>query len=253
MLDLLSTAKVKQLFGSFQWRSTGGSSIEILGNWVKENIVTVYVPELDRVPTFGGLFSGRVQFHKNGVNQLLKAFRDCSEWGVVDDIIFWAGSFVPRRVRGSSQLSRHSWGIAFDVNSEQNPFKSRPVGSRKLGSLHRVVPCFEDNGFVWGGRWTSTPDGMHFELAEIDRDLVLPVMSFGTGVVLKINDRVVDVPIALHDGMSYCKLGDLFSVLKKTTSSPTAVVPVAQILKSEGYTVTWHGEQGRHGTIYAYR
>ena len=68
------------------------------------------------------------------------------------------GCFVPRLIRGPSGgfLSRHSFGIAIDVNPSTNPFGGTPTIDQRL------VEIVKKYGFSWGGTWTR-PDGMHFE------------------------------------------------------------------------------------------
>ena len=68
------------------------------------------------------------------------------------------GCFVPRLIRGPSGgfLSRHSFGIAIDVNPSTNPFGGTPTMDA------RIVEILAGHGFSWGGTWTR-PDGMHFE------------------------------------------------------------------------------------------
>jgi hypothetical protein len=70
----------------------------------------------------------------------------------------YAGCFAPRRIPGSGNLSLHAWGLAIDLNASRNPQGARPTQSLRL------VHIFEEEGFAWGGRWPTAPDGMHFEL-----------------------------------------------------------------------------------------
>ncbi|MEW6326879.1 MAG: M15 family metallopeptidase [Thermodesulfobacteriota bacterium] len=53
--------------------------------------------------------------------------------------------------------SVHSWAIAIDVNAAWNAF-----GQRDFEMSEEFAACFEEVGFVWGGRW-SKPDAMHFQ------------------------------------------------------------------------------------------
>jgi hypothetical protein len=71
------------------------------------------------------------------------------------------GCWNARLIRGGDSggnLSRHSWGIAVDINPSQNVFGGR------VRMDHRVVEIFRRWGFAWGGTWVR-PDGMHFEWA----------------------------------------------------------------------------------------
>jgi hypothetical protein len=68
-------------------------------------------------------------------------------------------------------LSRHSWGMALDVNTVGScqgcappDFATRPGGCT-------AVQVFRKNGFAWGGNFL-TPDGMHFEWVGQRRDLL---------------------------------------------------------------------------------
>ena len=80
-----------------------------------------------------------------------------------------AGSFNYRKVRGSNRLSAHSYGIAIDINSHESDYwrYSNNVTEIDLVSYANRIPyalvkIFEDNGFIWGGRWYHY-DTMHFE------------------------------------------------------------------------------------------
>jgi hypothetical protein len=78
-------------------------------------------------------------------------------WGTIND---YGGCYSWRRnVNDRRKLSRHSWGIAVDLDVADNPNGSR-------GDVHPlVIQAFYDEGWLWGGWFTSTPDPMHFEKA----------------------------------------------------------------------------------------
>jgi hypothetical protein len=163
-----SLAKVQQMFGTFQYRRTTGSEIQILGNWVQQNIVDVSIPQLKGV--HGAPNNGIVRFHKNGADQLKELFAEIDRQGLKHLVISWAGSFYPRMVRGSNKsLSNHSWGSAFDINAPENWLGRQPARVGQKGSLLQLVPIANAFGFFWGGHYNSRLDGMHFELAELDR------------------------------------------------------------------------------------
>ncbi len=68
-------------------------------------------------------------------------------------------------------LSRHSWGMALDTNTQGScqgcappNFATRPGGCT-------TVQIFRKYGFAWGGNFL-TPDGMHFEYVGQRRDLL---------------------------------------------------------------------------------
>lgn len=77
----------------------------------------------------------------------------------------WDGTYAFRTMRGSSKLSMHSYGIAIDLDGEHNPFGRRWTGAPPMMNIG-IVRLFEDEGFVWGGRWRR-PDAMHFQAARV--------------------------------------------------------------------------------------
>lgn len=71
----------------------------------------------------------------------------------------YSGCFNYRMKRGGSSLSTHSWGIAIDINSEENPFSSSEHTLSDEG-----IDIMEAHGFLSGGRaWGN--DYMHFQAA----------------------------------------------------------------------------------------
>lgn len=104
-----------------------------------------------------GVIPKRIYCNRDMVVPLGKAFRALIDTGAVNELKTWDGCFNIRRKRGSGTPSLHSWGVAVDVNAAWNRFGATP----KLSA--QVVKCFTDNGFDWGGEW-STPDGQHFQL-----------------------------------------------------------------------------------------
>ena len=72
----------------------------------------------------------------------------------------YCGCFNIRLMRGGNVYSIHSWGIAIDFNCSTNVLGQEP----QMDS--RIVECFKNNGFDWGGDW-QRKDGMHFQLKEI--------------------------------------------------------------------------------------
>jgi len=82
-------------------------------------------------------------------------------------IINCGGTFVPRHIDSNPNrpLSRHTWGIAIDLNTQANAMNAQPAALNQPGSLLSIVPIFNACGFAWGGHFSTGPDGMHFELA----------------------------------------------------------------------------------------
>lgn len=91
---------------------------------------------------------------------LLKALESLHNRGLGNHLKNFAGAFNIRMVRGSNtHFSAHSYGLALDINTHDNP----------LGSTHGgfydepgVVACFKEQGFDWGGDFHGRKDPMHF-------------------------------------------------------------------------------------------
>lgn len=164
-----SSSLRKRLFGTFEytpaptrWNPEG---IKILGDWKTKNIVRVTIPQLKGVE--GAHSKGIVSFHRAGVDALKRTFEQWEAEGLIHLLRSWAGSFVPRFIRGSRTiLSNHAYGTAFDINVPWNPLGARPALVGKPGSVRELVPIAQENGFAWGGHYRRRPDGMHFELVK---------------------------------------------------------------------------------------
>lgn len=165
-LSVLSPSARKREFGTFSWSPKGDSEIVIDKQWVKQNIGRVFVKQLRGIATYGGPFNGWVTCHNRVADQLQQAWQAVENRGLLSLVRFWDGSYVPRRIRGSTSLSPHSWGIAFDINAKWNPYRMKPAVAGAVGSVVPLVPIFEQFGFAWGGYFKKTPDPMHFECCD---------------------------------------------------------------------------------------
>lgn len=141
---------VKRRFGEFAVRLPYGEDwIEVDPAWRPRSIVVRRVPIL-----------GAVTCHRALIAPLRRALGRLQRQGLARlvDPGDYAGCHAPRRIPGSGSLSLHAWGLAVDINASTNPQGSTPRQDR------RVVRAFEREGFTWGGRWPTAPDGMHVEL-----------------------------------------------------------------------------------------
>lgn len=122
----------------------------------EKSMVLYYVPpdlELGVIPK-------RIYCNRAMVKPLEKALKFIIERQLIDQLKTWDGCFNIRQKRGAASPSIHSWGLAIDINAAWNPFGKPPTMDKKL------VQCFKDAGFDWGGDWQK-PDGMHFQLAKL--------------------------------------------------------------------------------------
>lgn len=256
-MGVLSTDQIKNLFGEFRYRVNSDRSLTILEDWEEENITSVYIPVLDGVQTYGGKFNGRVRFHKKGAEQLSRAFAAVKDAGLGSRILFFDGSFVPRLMRGSTMLSRHSWGTALDLNADWNGFRQKPAARGTRGSLYEIADVVKPFGFSWGGDWSS-PDGMHFEinfLKDFSTNEPVPPKSSSEAPPVKLvfNDdpsRVLSCArVDGHAIASRFKLAKLAGIDLEDGETDSQVL-VAQYLRSNGWAVLWNAEQQK---IYAYK
>ena len=71
--------------------------------------------------------------------------------------------------------SQHCYGLAVDINVNENCYKKPPTAACSTGSLYApgsnpysittngaLYKSFISNGWGWGGNWTSLKDYMHF-------------------------------------------------------------------------------------------
>lgn len=73
----------------------------------------------------------------------------------------YGGCFEFRRNRNNaSEISRHAWGIAIDLDVKDNPNGDTNITAEQMHPF--IIETFEKNGWIWGGRFRK-PDPMHFE------------------------------------------------------------------------------------------
>lgn len=76
------------------------------------------------------------------------------------------GTYCYRAISGTNRLSPHSFGIAIDVKKHNNDYwkwATREEGLARLRQFpQNVVTAFENNYFIWGGKWSHF-DILHFE------------------------------------------------------------------------------------------
>jgi hypothetical protein len=157
-----------RLFGRIQYRSAGNArdpeAIVITNGWEK-NIEMVEIPQLVGVKGAGR--AKKFPFHKKVAGQVQGLFECWADHNYDQLILTYAGSWVPRFVRGSrTTLSSHAWGTAFDINAAWNGYGRRPAMVGEKGCVRELVEIAVDYGFYWGG-WFPRSDGMHFEVFDI--------------------------------------------------------------------------------------
>lgn len=139
---------IKQTFGEFAYRPSGGGSFAIDPAWVEENIITRQIPLLGTVRCH--------RFFVDVLEQVMTALEAAGHTDVIDRSGY-RGCYTPRYVANSQRLSRHAWGAAADINFF-NPLDGGP-GSPVHAALLETMAAF---GVTSGHDW-SIPDPGHFE------------------------------------------------------------------------------------------
>ena len=68
------------------------------------------------------------------------------------------GAYNCELVSGTNTPAAHAYGLALDVNPQENSFGSTLVTDMPAG----FIKLFTDEGWGWGGNWRSKKDAMHF-------------------------------------------------------------------------------------------
>ncbi len=110
----------------------------------------------------------RIQCHKKIADRLSAVFKELLETYGYDKLVkleidIYGGCFNYRAMRGGKSLSRHSWGVAIDLNPTKNglktPFKQAQFSKPEYADMFRI---FYKHGFLNLGKEFNY-DTMHFE------------------------------------------------------------------------------------------
>jgi len=139
-------------YDSVDWRANS-RSIEIVDGYLERNIGVRRYPVL-------GSFACNLAIS----SQLAGALAESVLRGLEEEInpAKFGGCYNPRLIRVGSGPSYHAWGLAVDLNVNENLMYTP-------GTMHDgVIAVFKAWGFRWGGDWSSV-DPMHFETAALLR------------------------------------------------------------------------------------
>lgn len=161
--SILGIAKVKEMFGEFAYQRVGNYAIRVDLPWKQRHIVHKYTYEN---------ISLTHNCHRRVIDAIQAALTEIDKAGLSSEIDIdtsnryggcHTGRFSRQAEKSFGIVSRHSWGIAFDVNTTTNGRGVAP----KMNC--EVVRIFRKHGFAWGGNFL-VPDGMHFEYVGEQRD-----------------------------------------------------------------------------------
>ena len=125
---------------------------------------------------FYKLYKKKYQIHKM---QRIDAYGGDDDASIADDN---TSCFNYRNVDGSSNLSKHSYGRAIDINPFHNPYvhkvngkwkvsppKAKKYADRSKKFKHKIThsdycfKLFKKAGYIWGGDWYTVKDYQHFQ------------------------------------------------------------------------------------------
>jgi len=113
----------------------------------------------------------KMRVHKKAAQDFINVFNELlAVYGLAKiqelGIDLFGGCFAFRAMRGGSDYSRHSWGIAIDLDPERNqlktPYLKSNFSKQEYKKLHEI---FEKHGFINLGKQKGY-DAMHFEKAK---------------------------------------------------------------------------------------
>lgn len=108
-----------------------------------------------------------------------------------------------------NELSRHSYGVAIDINPIQNPYISSDMILPKAGEDYQdrtnkrkgmivegdiCYDAFVSHGWTWGGNWTSIKDYQHFQ-----KDIDIPITGDIPDVSVEYIRRLVINALNAYD------------------------------------------------------
>jgi hypothetical protein len=103
-------------------------------------------------------FPTKVYINNHFLPKLIEALQNVIDRGLTKELKRWDGCYIIRKKRFKGSWSMHAWGLAIDVNANENPQGQVPKLSPEF------VRCFTDAGMKWGGEFEGKDvDGMHFE------------------------------------------------------------------------------------------
>ncbi|CAB5224157.1 D-alanyl-D-alanine carboxypeptidase [uncultured Caudovirales phage] len=132
-------------------------------------LTTLILPYPMRLAWDKSIKVNKIQCHKLIHDNLQNVFKDILAHYSYDKIVelgidLFGGCFNFRTMRGGTEVSRHSWGIAIDLDPERNQLKETSKTARFARIEYKpMIDIFYKYGFVSLGR-EKNYDFMHFEI-----------------------------------------------------------------------------------------
>ncbi len=155
-----------------------GDCAETTDDWEEKNINNFFDDRLK----FASGYRGYFRCHVKMVEPLSLLLDQWEKDDLLHLVLNYAGCYVPRYKRNQApagqaghkersskdvdELSNHSFGSAIDISTTWNWLGETPAICGQKGSVRELVASANKAGFFWGGHYTGTKDGMHFELTK---------------------------------------------------------------------------------------
>lgn len=136
-----------------------------------ENLVMITLPYPMRIAWDTDVVVNKARCHRKIADRLLCVFIELkAHYGYEKikelGIDLFGGIYEYRKMRGGNDWSRHSWGIAIDLDPARNGLKVRkPKAQFSKKEYKAMIDIFYKYGFVSYGR-EKNYDWMHFEIAD---------------------------------------------------------------------------------------
>jgi len=136
-----------------------------------EYLVTLELPYPMRLAWDLDTKVNKMRVHKMVKNNFKGVFDDLlAHYGyeklVELGIDLFGGCFAYRKMRGGTSWSKHSWGIAIDLDPVRNQLKETSATARFARPEYKpMIDIFYKNGFIGLGP-EKNYDWMHFEIKE---------------------------------------------------------------------------------------
>lgn len=134
-------------------------------------LVTINLPYPMRLAWDLNTKVSRMSCHKLVADKFLAVFNDLLATYGYDKIVelgidLFGGCFNFRKMRGGSDWSRHSWGLAIDLSPGLNGLKTSWAKSQFSKPVYKpMIDIFYKHGFISLGK-EKLFDAMHFEIKE---------------------------------------------------------------------------------------
>lgn len=150
---------------------------EIISKYGKPNVTgdgyltTIRLPYPMRIAWDLDTKVNSIRCHKLIADKLLSVFNEIHREYGYDKIVelgidLFGGCFNFRKMRGGDEWSKHSWGIAIDLDPARNQLKETSKTARfARPEYKKMIDIFYKHGFISLGR-EKNYDWMHFEIKE---------------------------------------------------------------------------------------